>query len=146
MAHARTQVRNALLAQLTGLPTTGSRVGFSVYPEPELPALRVFSGPEGVPEARQSMGQRYFRQLTLLIEVRVEAVSALIQGALDDICVEVESAVEADDTLGGLVKCLVYQGTVPGYEDGGSLPVGIAVLTYQAEYTTTAADPETIVD
>ena len=146
MPHARDQILDAFKAALLDETTAEDRVGFSVYPEPEVPAIRIFMGAEAIPENLQTMDNtKYYRTLEVFVEARVQDDKAVLQATLNSLCAEIEANIEADDTLGGLVVCAAYTGMVPGFEEVSAMPVGLAVMSYSVEFRTLTTDPNTII-
>lgn len=148
MSHGRQQVRDAVVTAVTGLTTTGTRVySGRVFPlsRLRLPALFVYSLEEEVVEEQGVMGLEQLRKLTVAVEVLTEANESL-DDAVDQICAEVEIAIHADTTLGGVSKWIEYTGVEITLEDGGQKAVGSAQMTFAAEYRVDAVDPETLID
>lgn len=152
MAHARQAVREAVVAALQGLLTTGSNVFDSPrYPLPEarMPALNVFVAREG--EANDSedpeMGEVEERVLAVVVEAKVKATQAgsLAANQLDAVCAEAETALKTDAALAALCSDLRLVDTV--LEIGGDLeePVGTATMTWSLTYMTIGANPTTVV-
>ena len=128
MTHPRKQIRDNLVALLTGLPLTGSRVyGSRLSPveEGDLPALRIYADSEQAgPLLIHSQVMRE-RSITYRIEIVARANTAL-DDALDAIAEQVEGALVLasedtwlDGTLGDL-------STEIELSDDASQPVGIA--------------------
>lgn len=147
MSHARQQVRDAVATTVTGLTTTGARVyPGRIHPisRLRLPCLFVYSLEEAVDDSGEVMGLDQWRRLTVAVEAIAEANQSL-DDTLDDICAEVETAVHADVTLGGLTKWCEYTGVEIELDEGMQKPVGSARMTFMAEYRVDATDPETII-
>ena len=145
MAHVRTQIRDALVALLTGLATTGSRVHSArVNAVPETPALSVFVDEEEIELAVVTDPL----QLSRAVNVRVECHSALIDGLddkLDQMALEVEQAVAADPTLTGwLTDVLRPTGIEVDRTPRGETPIGKLTITFAASYETTNTAPDTV--
>lgn len=147
MSHGRQQVRDAVVTAVTSLTTTGSKVySGRVFPlsRLRLPALFVYSLEEEVVDEQSVMGLEQLRRLTIAVEALTEA-NASLDDALDDICSEVEVAIHADTTLGGVAKWIEYSGVEITLDDGGQKAVGSAQMTFLADYRVDATDPETII-
>lgn len=133
MSHVRTQLRTALVATLTGLATTGNRVHASrMRPRTaaEMPCLLVTTGDERIESVAQQFGP-LDRQLT--VHVRGFALGATADSTLDQIALEVETA------LAGSAYAL--QGIEVDFDDDLDKPVGSITLTYQIPYFTQAGNP-----
>lgn len=143
MAHVRTGIRNALVALLTGLTTTGPHVFSSrMYPQSDdgLPCLLVITNDE--PEINEDLGGILERTLDVSLRGVVKA-SASLDDTLDKIIEEVEVAMGAVTTLGGLIKDLSLSSIAISYDDQTDKPVGIADINYSITYFTRAGAPAT---
>lgn len=107
--HIDKQIRAAAVTALTGLATTGARVFASrEYPlqDAELPALRLFVGDSDIQAVTFGARAQVTRQ-ERAIELRVEfcgKATANYDDQADAAKLEVEKAIAADITLGGIVK------------------------------------------
>lgn len=145
--HARGQIKQAVATAVTGLATTSSRV-FVQRTEPlqdeELPALLVYSLTET--SSAETIGAP--RLLRRTLQVMVEAV-VKAQGdtttVLDQIAVEVETAIAGNVPLNALVKNLMLESSTTVITGEGELPASGLRLQYAAEYMTREGAPETIV-
>lgn len=147
MAHVRTQIRTALVAQLTGLATTGARVFASrVHPlaDNQLPCLLIIANDEPSIVEGLSNPPILERTLEVLIRAVVKASSSL-DATLDTIISEVEVALAAVTTLGGLIKAISLNAIAFSYDDATDKPVGVAELTYQITYFTVSGSPNTAI-
>lgn len=151
--HVRQQVREAFAAQVTGLATTGARVFQSRIRNlsaADLPCLRIHTTQEvildddifstGGFETRPYMQHR-------TITVRCEALAktgAGLADLLNTICAEVETAISADPTLGGLSPIhgsyRHHDQTLEGITDQ---PTGMAVLDFEFVVLTMSDAPNT---
>lgn len=147
MPHLRKSIRDAVVTALTGLATTGS----SVYPtrtypldETKLPALCVYTISED--SAVDSM-KVSTRGLARSLELAVEGMAVNNGGlddALDQIALEVETAVAADPTFGGLCyDCSLSQTRVSVRGGESQKEIGSIILTFTLRYRTRASDPST---
>lgn len=140
MAHARTQIRNAVITTLSGLPTTGNRVypGRSLPLDPERiggPGLLVFSGEEPEIE-RITMGNPAIEQHTLLLHVRgVVKASSNLEDVLDQIALEVQTAMANSNAMqGGIAKSCDLVALQAGEDETLEKPAGMITLTYRCQY------------
>lgn len=146
MSHARTQIRNAAGAILTGLATTGANV-FVNRRRPvgnaNLPCLLVYCDDEpNIEKMTAGKPKRLQRDLKLIVKGLVKSGDAL-EDTLDDIAKEVEVAIAADLTLGGLVKLGVWLDSIETDEtDELEKPAGVIVMTFSAIYSTNSNAPE----
>ena len=147
MAHVRKQLRDNVAAAVTGLATTGARVYRSrAYPldSANLPGLLVYAA--GETSEIDSLASP--RGLARVCEVVVEGVAqatANLDNTLDAIAAEVETALAADTTRGGLAKDTFLAATEIQISDEGDKPVGAVRLTYRVQYRTRETAPETAI-
>jgi hypothetical protein len=142
MGHVRADIRAAVVTALTGLTTTGSRVLVDdQYPVEDVPALVIKTSEENAGESVEGIRQR-------AVGVSVEAVSKLTSGItaqLDQIALEVETALAGSITVGGRVLAVDYLGTDEPQLDGGSdRGVGRMTLRFRITAFTAAASPGTL--
>lgn len=145
MAHAREQIREAVVTQLTGLSTTGSRAYKSrVYPRNALPCLTVYTLSESVNQDNAVLGLDQFRDLMLAVHIHARSVED-VDDSVDTISAEVEAALHDDTTLGGLTHWLEYESIEIEVADGAERPTASAIMTFRVQYRVDATDPETII-
>jgi hypothetical protein len=142
MGHVRADIRAAVVTALTGLTTTGSRVLVDdQYPVEDVPALVIKTSEENAGESVEGIRQR-------AVGVSVEAVSKLTSGItaqLDQIALEVETALAGSITVSGRVLAVDYLGTDEPQLDGGSdRGVGRMTLRFRITAFTSAASPGTL--
>lgn len=149
-AHLRTQIRQAAVADLQGLPLTGAQVysgrAYNLA-EKRLPALLVYTRDEdteiatsGAPAVRTQQ-----RELALVIEARAKAVETAIDDLLDQIDLEVEQALMAaagdpGSALYPLILALDLTQTERRVEVEGQQPIGGDVIVFTATYSSREAD------
>lgn len=145
--HARKQVRVAVIARVTGLTTTGARV----YPgrtrpltENHDPTLLVYVREERAAADSQGRPIELLRTLSLSIEGRVSSGNPP-DDALDQIALEVETAMGADPTLGGVVFDSQLAATRIATDAPGQRQVGAIRLDYTILYRTAENAPGVIV-
>lgn len=149
MAHVRTQIVTAIASAVTGLATTGWRVFVQRrYPadETRLPCLLIYRASE-VSEVAE-MG-RPPREMMRTVDVSIEAVAsgASADDTLDTIASQVETALAADITLGGLARdavCVGWQ-SGPVSDEQGRKQIASARQTVRVTYFTTDSDPDTAI-
>lgn len=146
MPHGRKQIRDALQAQLTGLATTAGRV-FAGRVEPlginECPGLNVRVSTE---TPRDDLLTMLEADAPRTVQILVEGyVGAGGESALDQIALEVEIALEAEPTIGGLVDQLIYEGTLLRRVPEGEYDHAVVTLTYSATYIVSRIDPGLLV-
>lgn len=143
MAHARQQLREAMVAACTGLTTTGSTVSASmVYPHNTLPSLNIIADNETTIDT--SYQTNHIRELTVTVEARSKATADL-DDTLDTICAEVETAVMADSSLANLTRDIILSSTEIEYNAKLEQPIGVARMIWLLHYYIDATAPETII-
>lgn len=145
MSHARTQIRNAVKALITGLTTTGANVYTTKkysFKETQLPSLNI----KTENEEPQAIDLQRPRELRRLMEVKVECRVKLagdIDTELDNILAEVETVL-GNTTLSGLVKDFSLKGIETEDDDESEQPTGMATMIWIAHYKTQEGAPETL--
>ena len=149
MSHVRKQIRDQFVTLLTaGVTLVSSRVyATRVYPltQAKLPAITVTIGSEssGLMTMGATMGSKSMDR-TVEIAVSVyENATASLDSAIDAIAVQIEEAIGADFTLGGIAKESVLTSTSIDFSGETEQPVGIATLTFSVRYVTSLTDVET---
>ena len=144
MAHIRKQVRDAVAARITGLPTTGANVFKSrvdPLPDSSLPALRVYTIRDEAERLTQGTAPRVERQIQVVIEGVVK-ISTDLEDALDLIGVEVEVALAGQD-LGGLVEDFFLVEATKALSGEGEQQAGLLRMEFSATAHVAENDPET---
>lgn len=146
--HARQLVREAAVADLTGLTTTGANVFTSrVSPllESEMPGMFVMLRDERADLEGQALGT-VARTGNLVIEAWAQGGDGL-EDLLDTIAAEVETAIYGDTPeLGGLLMNIgapTTQTDLPA-SDENSRRTGIIRILFPVVYRTALSDPTTI--
>ena len=146
MAHIRTQVRDAVVAALTGLPTTGPRVFvMRTYPldHERLPALLIYVLDEQSMPAEMGDAREIERQMSVTIEAIADGKG--FDEELDKIAVEVEKALTLSAGLGGILKAFYLQSSsldLATGRDRGEKRAGTLTLRYLAVAYSPEDDPE----
>ena len=145
MAHVRKQIRDAVVTAVTGLTTTGNNVSASrVYPveQSKLPHILVYTTDEAISLEGGTLDAP-MRGLTVRISGIAEDNSTL-DDTLDQIAAEVEAAIGADVTQGGLSISTDLSETSIELQGESEKKVGIINLDYLIQYRTPFGDPETV--
>jgi hypothetical protein len=146
MSHIRKQIRDAIVAVLTGLTTTGSRVYKSrIYPleSGKLPGLCVFTKAETISNETITPPRTQIRVIEAMVEIYVMANSN-IDDSLDTVSLEVEEAIYSNQTLGGLAKGIDIVSFDADYSGDGEKVVGVGRLSLEVTYTTKENDLESV--
>ncbi len=133
MAHARQQLRAAVVTKLTGLTTTVANV-FTSRTLPlgaVTPALCIYTSSEVFDYDQGSLGNRPMRFITLNVN---GYHSGDDDDTLDTIAAEVETALFADPTLGGLAQYLVQVSQEISRDGDGETQTGVIDIEMQIAY------------
>ena len=145
--HVRQQIREYFGTTLTGLTTTGSNVYESrVYTlqDNTLPALVIFTKEETSEPIVIGVDRVMSRELSVVVEAYCKATSNF-DDTIDTISKEVEEAIAADRTLGGLAKDTYIESTDIEYTGDGEQPVGYVTLTFLTNYYVQETNPDVAV-
>ena len=144
MSHMRKQIRDNIITAVTGLTTTGTKVyNHRVYPlgANKLPGLCVYTQEESTNYLSISPPRSVTRTLSVVIEAYVKSTTGY-DDTIDQIALEVEQALTADVTRGGLAKdtrILSFNSEVAG---DGEQPACVGIFQVQVIYCVAENDPE----
>jgi hypothetical protein len=144
MTHARDQIRDAVLAVVTGLATTKKNAFASrVHPvnDNELPCVLVFTRNEISEPVTMSAPRRIQRTLTVMIEGYVKSVNGY-EDKLDKIAVEVETAIYNSTSLKATLRDIFLSGTEIKLLGEADKPVAVVSMSFTAKYHTLENDPQ----
>lgn len=147
MTHVRKQLRDAVVAELTGLTTTGSRVFTArVYPlqDAELPCLLINTVSETAEALELSHPGIVGRAIRVEVEGLVRGVSGLAD-TLDTIAEEVETALGSPVTVSGKSVILDYAGAEIQFSGETDKPGGSVILRFDTTLYTQSSAPGTLV-
>ena len=142
--HVRKQIRAAAVTALGGLTTTGARVQDNpVHPlqEADLPGLRVFTPAETAKVLSMGSSRTRERAVTLVVEACVKAVSGYAN-AVDLIAKEVEIALDANSTLGGLCTYIEPTSFEEDQDGAGDKPVAVGRMKFEVLYRPRKGAPD----
>lgn len=145
--HIRQQIREYFGTTLTGLSTTGSNVFESrVYPleNTKLPALVIYTKSETSEPIVIGTDRLISRELSVVVEGYCKTTTNF-DDTIDTISKEVEEAIAADRTLGGLAKDTYIESTEIEYTGEGEQPVGYVTLTFLTNYYVQETNPDVAV-
>jgi len=140
MSHCAIQIRDAIVALVTGLTTTGTRVFKSpIYPlaANALPGIVVMLGPETL---RSIELPRIYERKRSIDVIPCAQDNADLDGALAQSGVEIEGVLGMAD---GPWKTLVLTSIDPNLDTSGAEPVGQLRMRYEAMYYTRDGSPST---
>lgn len=144
MSHIRTQIRQRLVSNLTGLTTTGSNVyDTRIYPlaENKLPGIAVYTKSESSAYETMSPPRTLRKTLVAVIEIYVKMTSTFDE-VLDTIAAEIEAALYGDLTQNGLAfdtRVVSFEADFGGDADQ---PLGQGIMQVEIIYPTTEGSPE----
>jgi len=147
MAHMRKQIRDAVITACTGLTTTGTKVfNHRAYPlaSNKLPGLCIYSQDETTAYQSITPPRSVLRTLNIVIELYVKAATGY-DNTIDQIALEVETALTDDVTLGGLAKDTRIIGFNSEVSADGEQPACIGIMQVQITYSVAENDPETAI-
>jgi len=140
MTHRRQTIREAVVAAITGLTVTEGRVYTGrVYPSgaDNLPGLNVTTPNDQREEDFPANRAAQVRVLTVLIEARVKPADgvAIPLDQIDDIEEDVQAALMADPTLGGVALWIEPGNTQIELSGKLERPAGIARMAWECQYS-----------
>ena len=145
--HIRQQIREYFGTTLTGLSTTSANVYESrVYPieNTKLPALVIYTKSETSEPIVIGTDRVMSRELSVVVEGYAKATSNF-DDTIDTISKEVEEAIAADRTLGGLAKDTYLESTQIDFNAEGEKPLGFVSLTFISNYYVKEKNPDVAV-
>ena len=137
--HKRQSIQAAVVAAVTGLTTTGARVyAGRVYPSgtANLPGLNVTTPRDDVSGDFPANRRAQMRKLTITIEARVKPADGTDtpQEQMNKIEDEVQKALMADPTMGGLVQWLMPDTSSFALSGETDRPTGFAQMEWICDY------------
>lgn len=151
--HERQAIRDAVVAALLGETAAGARVEASRF-EPadadELPMVCVYTLEESVSQDSVNTAPR---ELTRSLRVAIDGYAGVpangaIDTSLDDLALEIETAMDADLNFGSAVADSILENTEVLIGLAGERPLGCVHLIYAMTYRTyqRIADPDDALD
>ncbi len=139
MPHRRQEIRQAVVAVLTGLVTTQGRVySGRVYPSgtANLPGLNITTPIDRKSPTFSANRKAQVRELTVQIDARVKPADGgpSPQDQMDTIEFEVQAALMADATLGGLALRGAPGDSTFTLSGKAERPAGVAQIEWICEY------------
>ena len=145
MSHVRQQIRDAFAARVTGLATTLSRVHpsrrYAMQPD-QLPALRIYTNDEAIAGVTIGAPATLERDISIVCQAVAQANTDL-DDTLDTMVAEVEIAIAADPTLGGLVRACRIESIAIEMSTEGEVPTGAATMVFACRVYTLSNAPGT---
>lgn len=142
--HVRNQVRDAAVTALTGLTTTTTHVSANrdrSLQSADLPGLRIYTGSESVSLLSLGGSRTRERVLELVVEACAKSNST-VADTIDDICKEVETALDNDNTLGGKCKWIEPAGFEFELDGEADKTIAVGRMTFTVHYYTRKGAPD----
>jgi hypothetical protein len=136
-SHVRKQIRDKV-AQVLATANAAAVIAESrVYPLPPdmTSAVLVYSNSDVVVDSTLTAPRKLQRELTIVCECVVRAVTNL-DDEMDAVCLKVENALGADNTLAGIVKDCILADTQITHDFSGDAPIGNARIQFRVTYRT----------
>lgn len=146
MSHARRIIRDKVFDVLTNAAVADTVSKSRVYPlaADTVSACLIYTNTESVVGTTLTYPRRFSRELMLVVEC-VARDSQRLDDRMDNLCANVENAIGADNTLGGLVKdCLLTETAITHTFDGDA-PIGSARMNFRIEYRTEETDAGSVI-
>ena len=144
MAHIRKQVREKVVTLLTGLVTTGTNVYHGhPYPADSYPCLFVYTPSESIELDDEGSDREQERAMTFIVEGQCKAVP--FQSQFDSIAEEVETAIFADQFLGGLADGIDLDLTEENPTSELEGVAGVITMTFTVHARTAKGVPGTAI-
>lgn len=148
--HLRQQIRNHVGSILTGMPTAKTNVHKQRrYPlgAEQLPALLIYINDEAAEDSSKTKTGDIRRAVDLeLVVACVAGKDGTPADLVDEMAAEVEEALMADTTFGGLIKDIVYEGSNAQADIEGDGVIESRELIYAVQYHTAAGKPRAALD
>lgn len=146
MAHAREQIRDAVLVAVTGLTTTKKNAFASrVHPvnDNEMPCVLVYTRLESSTPITMKQPRRFEHMLTVMVEGYVRLNTSYDDRA-DKIAAEVQTAVYNNTSLNALVRDIFLEETEIKITGEAEKPIAVVSMSFKARYQTFENDVETL--
>jgi hypothetical protein len=146
MAHAREQIRDAVVTVLTTAQVADTISKSRVYPIPAntVSMALVYTNTDSVSQTTLTYPRKFDREMMLVVEC-VARDSDYLDDRLDRLCESVENAIGADNTLGSVVKDCILMDTQITLDFSGDAPIGSARMQFRVSYRTAEIDAGTII-
>ena len=134
--HIRQSIRDNVKTTLTGLGITGDRVYANrIYPFLQQVSNGILIYTESEQTEYLTMGRPRSQERTLTLKVEIYAKStANLDNLIDDIALEIESALYTDPTRGGVATDTMIMNFDSDFNGDGDSPVGVGILDVIVKY------------
>lgn len=141
MAHARQQIRDAIVSALTGAGMTA--YSSRAYSVPSTPSVNVTTGSEDAEIDTIGTGDQ-LRTLTIMIDLMVAAAEN-VDDAADTQAVTIEKTILGDSSTLALVKWIEYRGIESELSGEGDKAILVLSHAFEMQYRVNELDPEVII-
>ena len=141
MAHARQQIRDAIVAALSGAAMTA--YSSRAYSVPSTPSVNVTTGSEDAEIDTIGTGDQ-LRTLTIMVDLMVAAATD-VDDAADAQAVTIEKTILGDSATLALVKWIEYRGIEAELSGDGDKAILVLSHTFEMQYRVNELDPEVII-
>jgi len=132
----RAETRDLVRKKLTNKTGAGDRV-YDSLPFPtaneDCPCILIYT-PQDNAQSSARHASMFSATLSISIEVRVSEKFTTSAATLDRVCEEIEDILLGDQDFLDLFESIASVNTQCAYEDGGELPLSIAIITITGEY------------
>lgn len=147
MPHQRQLIRDAVVTALTDSTAAGANVEASRQVSlrtDTLPFIAVYT-PSETADDQSTAPRELQRTLQVVVQGHVRATTGTtVAVAMDDLSLEIETAMHADRFFAGVALDSTLTGTELELGEEGDRETGICRLTYQFDYSTLAPDAPTL--
>jgi hypothetical protein len=142
--HARQAIREAVVTALRAANTNAQQRVYETrviqWRPADLPAIAVYTLEE-TSQIRNAAPRELVRTVQLAIEAAVvQKNGSNVDDDMDSIAQQIERAMHADETFGGLAADSVLTSTEIEVSENGAAPIGVIRLVYTTDYFTFAPD------
>lgn len=146
-AHIRTQLRNRVVAALTGLVTTGASVHpgrWHALKDDRLPALFVrLTTEQRISDEWPRPRNQEIQARLVIIAAAKETLTKTVDEVLDQINLEVRIALAATSVVDGVAKHIDYEGIDDEGDDVDNLDIEAMSMAFSVTYITPENAPDT---
>ena len=143
MAHERQSLREAIVLQLMGPSNNRTAAGARIFETrqapiktAQLPAISVYVDSESVSEDSDKSAPRELKRVAIIAVEGWVWASDSVDDSLDDLALEIETAMDIDLNFGETAFDSVLQSSDFGIKLDGERPMGAVRLEYKVTYHT----------
>lgn len=144
MSHVRQQIREAVATAAGTIATSATVYTSAVYPFDTLPCIAVYTTPESAEFDSITTPRTSVRDCDVRVEVRAKAITGA-DNTIDQIAAEVEAALAADVTLGGITRDIRFASFNLDVSGEADKPTMLGTLVFVARYRVKENNAQTAV-